>query len=713
MRIAAALLTLGFAVLPASAHAERLCDPSYEDCRAILLNLIRNETAGIDAAFWFMEDPRYTHELIKRWQSGVPVRVLVDTQANGPTALNAHRLAELTNAGIPIRERTASGILHWKMMLFSGQNTVQFSAANYSEWAFVPVDPYRNYVDEAIYFTDHASIVNSFRTKFDDLWTNTSTYSSYANISGPLTRRYATFTKDPELNFAPDESYRSRAVERYNVEVAGIDVIMYRITDRSHADAMIRAIQRGVPVRLITEPNQYRDRTRLWHSWNVDRLYMAGVQIRHRAHAGLVHQKSVLLRGQRMSIFGSSNWTSPSSDSQEEHNYFTTKSWIVDWFIAQFERKWNNLAGAPETQPFQPLPPDAPVYLTPANGATGVSTAASLSFDAGPFAHLYDIYFGVSSTPPLLASNVALGATVSRSSPRQFALPTLAPGTTYYWRVVAKTMAHRHQSGPVWTFTTGGASPAGRSDFDGDSRLDITVWRPSTGQWFTRTSSSGYVNDWEILWGLTGDVPVPGDYNGNGVTDVAVWRPSTGVWYVCNQFAVQWGWPGDVPVPGDYNGDGVTDLAVWRPSTGVWYVRGLFAIQWGWPGDVPVPGDYNGDGAMDVGVWRPSTGAWYVPNQFAFQWGHPLDVPVPADYNGDGVTDVALWRPSAGTWHVLNQLDVQWGWPDDVPVPGDYDGDGLADIAVWRPSTGTWHVRGQFDIQWGLPDDTPLGRRRR
>ena len=49
---------------------------------------------------------------------------------------------------------------------------------------------------------------------------------------------------------------------------------------------MIAAVARGVPVRLITEPEQYRDWRAVWHAWNVDRIYMGGVQIRHRAHAG-------------------------------------------------------------------------------------------------------------------------------------------------------------------------------------------------------------------------------------------------------------------------------------------------------------------------------------------------------------------------------------------------------------------------------------------
>jgi hypothetical protein len=289
----AMLATLAATARPAQA-IDRLCDPANEDCRIILINLIRNERVGIDVAFWFMEDSRYSTELINRFNAGVPVRVLMDTEANASYPLNADRLNELRAAGIPMRQRVASGILHWKMMLFAGQNTVQFSGANYSANAFVYTgDPYSNYIDEAIYFSDLPSVVDSFKTKFDDLWTNTSAYANYANVSGALARRYDSFPKDPELNFPPAESYRSRAVGRYNAETSGIDVIMYRITDRAHTDAIIAARQRGLRVRLIHEQQQYRDASRLWHSWNIDRLYMAGVEIKNRGHAGLNHQKSV------------------------------------------------------------------------------------------------------------------------------------------------------------------------------------------------------------------------------------------------------------------------------------------------------------------------------------------------------------------------------------------------------------------------------------
>ena len=98
--------------LPTRAWAlEDICDPANENCRTTLINLIRNERTGIDVAFWFMEDARYTTELIARFKAGVKVRVLVDPRANSSTPANADRLAELASAGIPMRMVASSSDL--------------------------------------------------------------------------------------------------------------------------------------------------------------------------------------------------------------------------------------------------------------------------------------------------------------------------------------------------------------------------------------------------------------------------------------------------------------------------------------------------------------------------------------------------------------------------------------------------------------------------
>src|SRR5436190_1148895 len=128
----AALLAVAVACLRSTPTfaLDKFCDPSFEDCRAPLLTLIANEKVGIDLGFWFMEDARYTAALIKRFQAGVPVRVLVDPRANPKNPQNAYRLKELADAGIPMRYSISSGIMHWKAMVFTGQNTVEFGGGN-------------------------------------------------------------------------------------------------------------------------------------------------------------------------------------------------------------------------------------------------------------------------------------------------------------------------------------------------------------------------------------------------------------------------------------------------------------------------------------------------------------------------------------------------------------------------------------------------------
>jgi regulation of enolase protein 1 (concanavalin A-like superfamily)/phosphatidylserine/phosphatidylglycerophosphate/cardiolipin synthase-like enzyme len=466
--MAAALLCFCYAASPASA-SESLCDPAYQDCRTTLINDIRNETVGIDVAFWFMEDSRYSTEIINRWKAGVPVRVIMDQRAL-PSQGGTHPdevaiLQSIVSAGIPVRQRwlSVSGILHWKAMIFAGQNVVEFDGANYSPWAFIYVTPYSNYEWESVYFTDDPSLVNSFKTWFDNFWIDYSFYADYANITNPPVRNYPIYPKDPALNFPQEESYYSRIAKRYTAETQKIDVIMFRITDERHTDQMIAAMQRGLPVRIIGDTDEYRLPSRQWVSYNLDKLYAAGIPLRVRGAQGLNHQKLVILYGQQMAVFGSSNWTTPSDQSQQEHNYFTTKPWMFQWFVDQFERKWNNTnpAGVTETQPFVPLPPDKPVSLSPASGAVGTSISMALKWDGGYYGQFYDIYFGTDPNPPLFAGNLQLGPTdyANPSQTQKLVLPLLQHGTTYYWRIVSRTMAGLTAKGPTQSFTTYGAPP--------------------------------------------------------------------------------------------------------------------------------------------------------------------------------------------------------------------------------------------------------------
>jgi uncharacterized repeat protein (TIGR03803 family) len=293
------------------------------------------------------------------------------------------------------------------------------------------------------------------------------------------------------------------------------------------------------------------------------------------------------------------------------------------------------------------------------------------------------------------------------------------------------------------------------ADFDGDGKGDLVVYRPATGEWFVRYSSSqySYANAATFQWGLPGDEPVVADFDGDHKSDLAVYRPTTGTWYIrfsSSQYSYatwtsyQWGLPGDVPLGADLDGDGKADLVVYRPRDGTWYVRfsssnygyaNWTALQWGLPGDTPLVADVDGDGKSDLVVYRPATGEWFVrysssqysyANAATFQWGLPGDEPVVADFDGDHKSDLAVYRPTTGTWYVrfsssqysyATWTSYQWGISGDVPLGADLDGDGKTDLFVYRPSDGTWYIRFSSSnysyanwtaFQWGVAGDLPL-----
>ena len=265
---------------------------------------------------------------------------------------------------------------------------------------------------------------------------------------------------------------------------------------------------------------------------------------------------------------------------------------------------------------------------------------------------------------------------------------------------------------PVITPLTGASAVTlAKSDFDGDGRTDVAVYRPATGEWFIRYSSLGYVvgaGAWYFQWGLPGDIPMPGDFDGDGKTDLVVYRATTGEWFIrysslgyvvgAGAWYFQWGLPADTPIAADFDGDKKTDPAVYRPTTGEWFIRyssqnyvvgaGSWSFQWGLPGDTPNAADFDGDGRTDLAVYRPSTGDWF---QRLSSQGYVV---------------------GAGPWY------FQWGLAGDRQMRGDFDGDGKTDIAVYRPTTGEWYIRsssltyvvgaGNWYFQWGLVGDAAL-----
>src|SRR6185503_16204745 len=143
----------------------------------------------------------------------------------------------------------------------------------------------------------------------------------------------------------------------------------------------------------------------------------------------------------------------------------------------------------------------------------------------------------------------------------------------------------------------------------------IADWRESELNYYVWLSGGGIIVK---PFGIAGDVPVAGDFVGDSKADLTLYRPSTNQWWIfngVNDNVVTFGQAGDVLVPADYNGDNKDDVAVFRPATGQWFYQpsggGAAVItNWGTAGDIPVPGDYDGDGKDDFAIYR--NGQWWI-----------------------------------------------------------------------------------------------------
>lgn len=93
--------------------------------------------------------------------------------------------------------------------------------------------------------------------------------------------------------------------------------------------------------------------------------------------------------------------------------------------------------------------------------------------------------------------------------------------------------------------------------------------------------------------GIRADVTT--DFTGDGAADISLFRPSTGQWVVRHRTTLQYGRAGDIPVPAHWVSRSYATFALYRRATGVWSFHNHPSLSFGGQqGDAPVPADYYG-----------------------------------------------------------------------------------------------------------------------
>lgn len=252
------------------------------------------------------------------------------------------------------------------------------------------------------------------------------------------------------------------------------------------------------------------------------------------------------------------------------------------------------------------------------------------------------------------------------------------------------------------------------ADYDGDNKTDIAVFHSGGITGSDPTSQSAYwkicesstsfdcVNHVSVQWGDRTDVPMPGsDFDGDSHADLAVYRPSLGNWYWRTVTSGTWhtiygNGPAEVSpliqLPGLYDNDEATDLVTYNPANAQFSML-LSTTGWSQANQIvrnfpvtAVPLAYSG--LYDAGGAVVSRRA--QATRIICQGSGPWQICIPRTRRV-----LQIWEEWSGNWYTMwNPVSTstlstcQWGTALDVPLSGniDRDGDGMSDYVVWRLS---------------------------
>jgi len=135
--------------------------------------------------------------------------------------------------------------------------------------------------------------------------------------------------------FSPQGGCERHIVEALEKALHRVDIMAYSFTSSTIAHAVIRAKNRGVKVRLICDLSQMRHKRA-----KVSTLQQQGVKVRIARHAGLMHNKVIIIDLKTV-ITGSYNFTVSAERYNAENILLVYNKQIVQRYFHTFEKIWN------------------------------------------------------------------------------------------------------------------------------------------------------------------------------------------------------------------------------------------------------------------------------------------------------------------------------------------------------------------------------------
>ena len=130
-----------------------------------------------------------------------------------------------------------------------------------------------------------------------------------------------------EVFFTPSLQCENKIEQLIDKSKYSVDIVVYSINNTKLVEAIERAYQRGIKIRILTDRLQAAGKSSL-----VTHLYQQGINIRVHSVHKIEHNKFAIYDGKKAST-GSYNWTNPATHKNSENCLFiiNNKQTIQDY----------------------------------------------------------------------------------------------------------------------------------------------------------------------------------------------------------------------------------------------------------------------------------------------------------------------------------------------------------------------------------------------
>ena len=138
--------------------------------------------------------------------------------------------------------------------------------------------------------------------------------------------------------FSPGTECRTAIIQQIRSARSSLKICVFTISDNEISEEIIKAHQRNVAVKIITDNDKSFDT-----GSDIDAIHQAKIPIKMDRTDSHMHHKFCVVDKERL-ITGSYNWTRSAAERNQENIILTDHVGMVKDFVKEFNRLWEKLA---------------------------------------------------------------------------------------------------------------------------------------------------------------------------------------------------------------------------------------------------------------------------------------------------------------------------------------------------------------------------------